>query len=637
MISHPDQLDALDAMDERLRALWEPPAIIKPSDWARANLWITMGARKGPCEPDPYQIEIMDCMMDPDVREVIYIKPVQIGWSTILNAVVGWGLDVHAMEMLMVQPSQGTAEEYAKDRIQPMIDHCESLSGLAIPATNRRSGSTVRKKRFRNGAYLVIASATAPKELRSYSSRMILLDERSAYRVDVGGEGDPGKIARGRGETYEDLVIFQGSTPAMPRGIDPTEQDYFKGSMAQYFVPCPQCNGMQTLVWRDEGGQYRLLYELDSKRKVIPGSTFYVCKHCGHPIEERWKRPMVGAGDWIHEHPEVRKVRSFRNNSLYSVVKDNWEQLAQEWVDAQTSPSELKTFINLKLAETWEEKGDALEKGLLQSRLESYERGRVPNGAGVIITTCDVQKDRLEAKHTAFGEGEEAWIVDYRAFYGDTSQPEVFEEFDAWLLQPLHHATSGRHMPLDLVLVDARYNQAAVYEFIMPRQSLARRCFACVGEDYIDRPGMAKESTTRKARVKLFVIATDSSKKKAMGALQRLHPGPRYVHLPDWVPDEYLDQLTSEKLEQRIDPRTRKVSTRWIKTRDRNEAWDLMHMAHAGLWILQNILGPIRYSDLGSLAKGAALEIRNADDPEHLARGTSPKGRRLLSPGPFKK
>jgi phage terminase large subunit GpA-like protein len=102
-------------------------------------------------------------------------------------------------------------------------------------------------------------------------------------------------------------------------------------------------------------------------------------------------------------------------------------------------------------------------------------------------------------------------------------------------------------------------------------------------------------------------------------------PGPGYMHLPDWVTDEYLEQLTGEKKITVRDKRTRTKKVLYVKTYTRNEALDLTVYCHAGLFALQNIIAPAIYRDLGKLAE----VVRQGLSPEMLAA----KVRRVRSQG----
>lgn len=598
LVTAPEGFVAIEMMVDRLNALWNPPPHVLPSEYARTNLWLTQGARKGFCNPDPYQIEIMDAVARGGVKKITFLKPVQIGYTTILQSIFLWATALYAHQVLIVQPTQPMAKKFAKERIDTLIEHSPVLAPLLIRPGKSSAGSTIRDKQFSNGASLFVAAAKADRELRMFSSSMICLDERSIFEVAVGSQGDPGLIAAARGEVFEDLVIFQGSTPVLSRGRDPIEQDYLESSMGRWNVPCPQCNGLSTLPWKDENGKHRLLYDLDNHRKVVKGSVRYACIHCGGEITEKWKVPMADAGQWIHARPEITDHLGYHTTSIMSVQKNNWDELAQQWVDAQGNNERLKTFITLRLAETWLEPGSELKASSLSSRLDpALLRRQVPDGAGVLIAFVDVQKSWVEGCIWAFGVGAQAWLVDWFRADGDTSRPEVFEDLDAWLLDPLHHA-NGKVMPLDLALIDSGYNSGTVYNFVLPRQNSQRRTYASKGSEKITAIGLAREGNTRKARVRLFNIATDPAKKQALGMLQHTRPGPGYVHLPSWVSEEFIKGLASERHEEIVDPKTGLTKQKWTKIEDRNEPWDCFTGAVAGLWILQNLLQPGKYRDL---------------------------------------
>jgi len=79
----------------------------------------------------------------------------------------------------------------------------------------------------------------------------------------------------------------------------------------------------------------------------------------------------------------------------------------------------------------------------------------------------------------------------------------------------------------------------------------------------------------------------DTGKEIVVGRMRQSVEGPGYMHLPnaDWVDDEYLAQLTSEKPVRKYD-RRRGAMRVWEKVRERNEALDLEVYALAALYIL---------------------------------------------------
>jgi phage terminase large subunit GpA-like protein len=84
-------------------------------------------------------------------------------------------------------------------------------------------------------------------------------------------------------------------------------------------------------------------------------------------------------------------------------------------------------------------------------------------------------------------------------------------------------------------------------------------------------------------------------------------PGPGFMHLPDWIEDEYLDQLTSEKAVRRY-KKGKGAVREYVKTRARNEALDLEVYVLAALYSL----GQQRIRQLGQSATKLA-----EPPPEH--------------------
>ncbi len=178
MISHATALEELADAQARVRKLWMPPPDITIEEWARAKRVLpSQSGRPGQWKADPIQREIQESCCDPKVREVVFMKATRLGWSEICNNTLGWGIDVHAMSMLMLQPSRDTAEDYCKERLEQMIESTPALSSILRLATSKSSGSTTRNKRFANGGSFSVLSAGNPRELRSKRARFVIQDE----------------------------------------------------------------------------------------------------------------------------------------------------------------------------------------------------------------------------------------------------------------------------------------------------------------------------------------------------------------------------------------------------------------------------------------------------------------------------
>ncbi|HXE90736.1 MAG TPA: phage terminase large subunit family protein [Terriglobales bacterium] len=634
----------LDRLGEIFRSrahLLAPPARAESvSQWAERNRILPKGRthRPGPWLTESYQREIMDCILDPAVRRITLRKSTQVGGSEVMNNVIGYFIDADPKPIMLVQPTSETAKDYSNERIAPLIEHSPALRSKVRTATSRRAGNTVRLKRF-PGGYLKITGANSGAGLRSHPIAVLLLDEVEAYPLDVNKEGDPVEIAERRTETFDDAKIFLASTPARPRGLSRIDAEYDASSQGLFHLPCPFCGFEQPLWWRDpdsdpEHPVYRLVFERDGQGAVIPESVRYLCTQCGQGIDEKHKARMLAAGRWIHRRPERTAHRGFHLNALYSPWKPIWAELAERWVAAKDNPEKLRAFVTLSLAETWDAAAqNPVEAPVLRSRAkEEKYPAQVPRGGCVLVAAADVQHNRIEVQVKAFGPGEESWLVDYQVFWGNpgievdpATQVNVWEQLDHYLLREWEHECGLRLRPA-IVLIDSGAHADSVYDFVLPRQFSLRRIYACKGVDHLSRPGLVQESSTRKANIRLWLVDTYAAKDRIFARLNIPKPGPGYIHLPDWVTDDYLQQLTSERKITVRDKRTRTPRSIYVQTYARNEALDLEVYCHAGLWLLQNLLAPALYRDLGALA-------------EHIQQGRNPAtlvpapARRVRTPG----
>lgn len=636
-VNHPDALAAVEDLKRRLRKIWLPPSSITIEEWAQAKRRLpTQSGRPGKWRADPIQRDIQAACCDPVVCEVVFMKAARLGWSEICNNVLGWGIDVHQQAMLMLQPSRDMAEKYCKERLEDMIESTPVLRDALRTATSKASGSNTRFKRFRGGGSFFVASAGNPRELRATKAKKVIEDEADGYQADVSDEGDPDKLVRRRGDEFYDFSLLIGSTPALPRGISRIERAYGRSSMGIYLNPCPNCNAMEPFLWRhpDNPETYLLKYEKDSQRQVIVESVRFTCIRCGHKIEERWKVSMMEAGHWHHRR-DIKTVRGFWANGLYAMFPGHWAKMAQEWVDAQEQPLELKAFINLHLAETYEAPGESVEASWLRKRADAEDRPRgiVPDGVAILIVTVDIQRaglGRLEAQLVGITPDEQAFLIDVRTFPGNPLEPEVYGDLDEWLLAGWTHANGGR-MTAHLVFLDARDGSVRdpVFNFCTPR--FDRWVFPQMGTERLTSKGWCEESTAKKSTVRLFLTGTDDVKQTLMARLNQGPGAPRSIHLASWVTDAYLDQLASEKRMPVTDPKTKKTTWRWVRTQDRNEALDQWVYTLSAWWAITRILapelaGPNGREILESLARQASQST------EDVVYNTGP-GRRIRSRG----
>lgn len=572
----------------------------------------------------PYLREIMDAYSDPAIHELVVMKGAQIGFTQgiILNA-IGRSIDQNPGPLLVVQPAEGDAEKFSKNKLAPMIRDTERVRTKIIgDGKAKDANNTILSKIFHGGS-LSMTGATSPKGLRRENIREIFFDEVDGYPESAGSEGDPIEITKKRLITFHGWKAVYGSTPTT-RGASRIEQLFQASDQRYYHVPCPECKKSQQLVWGGRDIKHGIKWENREAR-----TAHYVCLHCQAPIKERWKFWMLARGTWIASAPE-HELRGYHLANLYSPFPGAaWSALVAEFLRAQGKPEQLRVFVNTQLAETYEEFGEKLNKSALVDRYESYPAGvRVPKNAGVLTRSVDVQDDRLETAVWAWGAGTECWPVEMEIIPGDPGLPEQNVNSPWRILAKEHLSRAYRHesgvelRPAVTFVDSGGHHTDMAYQFCRPRR--AQRLFAIKGASVDGHPVLGKPTEHSAARLVLYHVGSSTGKESLASRLAKIAaPGPGYVHIPDFLDDEHLDQLTAEKLVRKHVGG--KEIKRWIKVHPRNEQTDLWVYAYAALWQL----GPQFVRDLAAQVD----RVNKLGEAGHTTPTPAPTGRRVISRG----
>ncbi|MBS0364914.1 MAG: phage terminase large subunit family protein [Proteobacteria bacterium] len=604
---------------------WKPPPLLNVWQWADQHRILSgkAAAEAGPWRTDrtPYLREPMEKLSarDPAQRIVLMFSS-QVGKTETGLNWLGYIIDHAPGPTLFVMPTLNDLKKNVLQRINPMIQSTPALRERVASPASRDAANNMFVKEFAGGM-LLLAGANSASGLASLPVRYGYGDEIDRWPIDVDGEGDPLDLLEQRLQTFQSRKkLLITSTPTI-KGASAIEREFNRSDRRHYFVPCPHCQHQQPLRWRDEDGRHRLIWQRDAAGKHLTRSAAYLCEACGVLIEHRYKTAMLAAGRWQATAPGDGETTGYHLNALYSPFM-SWAQMASDFLKAKEAPEKLKAFTNTKLAETWEEIGLTLNAGALGRRLEAHTRGTVPASAAVLIGAADVQGDRVEAKVVAFGAGEESWLIDYEIFWGDPSSDQsVWLRLDEWRRRIFPVEGTERGMRVAVFGVDSGDQADAVYDYVQPRQ--AERVFALKGREYLSRPGLSMESTAKRSSIRLFLAGTTAAKDRILSRLQIAQAGPGFMHLPDWIPEQYLDQMTAEKKVTHKNVRTGAVKVEYHRT-GRNEALDLEVYCLALLFALQHFLAPATYRDLARLRDQLA-----AGAPT----GPAPRGRRVRSQG----
>ena len=566
------------------------------SEWADQYRFIAPGTSPEPGQwrtnRVPYMKEPLDMATSHSVEKVVIMAASQVAKSELLMNVMGYYMDQEPSSIMMVQPTVENAEAFSKERIDPTIQATPALKiKMSAPASeekgrSRKSGSTIRMKNF-TGGYLAMVGSNSPSGLASRPIRVLLCDEIDRFGSTQ--EGDPLKLAVQRTTNFSNKKIVFVSTPTTEQRADgPTiYEEFMKSDQRGFFVRCPHCGKLFEMVWDT------VHWTNDEQGYLVEDSIRMECPHCHEKVRGNGKPDpyLLESGVWIPKNPESR-IKGYHLTSLCSPWVE-LRDLVSEWVEASHKKDKkgLQEFINLKLGEPWhEDEADLNLWEKLAQRREYYPEEGLPKE--IIVLTCgvDVQSNRLEASIWGWGDSFESFVVCHRVMYGDPKQNEVWSQLDVLLMENFH-TQDGRDLRVMCTLVDSGDGQMTdtVYQYTKAREKA--RVFSSKGSSVANKPIIGTPTQNNRYRANLFVLGVDAGKRLLTDRLKVIDIGPAYVHFPmsrdSGINEEYFKQLTAEVFERKFEKG--RMTERWKKLRERNEALDCAVYATAAIELIRPV------------------------------------------------
>ena len=565
-----------------------PEQPLTVSEWAdkHRRLSSKASAEPGPWRTNrtPYLREPMDCLSsNSPVQRVVMMFAAQTGKTESGSNWLGYVIAHAPGPMLLVQPTVEMAKRLSKQRLESLITETPILAEKIAPARARDSGNTMFSKEF-PGGMMLLTGANSATGLRSTPCRYIFCDEVDAFPLDVDGEGDPVSLAEKRATTFARRKILLTSTPTV-KDFSRIEAEYQRSDQRRFFVPCPKCGAMQWLKWP------QLKWENND-----PATAAYECEHCGERFAEIHKPAMLRQGEWRPTAPSDGKTAGYQLSGLYSPLGWlSWADMVDDFLRAKADAPMLKSFVNTRLAETWEEDfASKVSATALLERCEPYAGGQLQEGVLAVTIGVDVQGgggtagDRLAVSVWGWGREEEGWLIDHQEIFGDPTRAEVWKQLDVLVLHEWEHV-SGVKLRADVTAIDSGgHATAEVYQYA--RERMAQGVIAIKGQSQKGKPPIGKASKvdinaknqTLKRGAQVFPVGGDTIKTTLFGRLKHNEVGPGYLHFHAQTGSEYFEQLTAEKQALRY---VKGFPVReWVKKPSaRNEALDCLVYAYAAL------------------------------------------------------
>jgi phage terminase large subunit GpA-like protein len=608
---------------------------ISPSATARANLRTEKGIWDDSLTP--MMREPLDMLASRAYTGVIFVGPARTGktFGLILGGMT-YAVMVSPGDMLITQMSQDTARDFSLTDLDRAIRNSPGLRDNLSP---RARDDNTYDKVFRSGMRVKIGWPSIAQLSSKTLKYVVLTDyDRPENRDNVDGEGPFYDLAAKRIETYmsrgkalaesspDSEYLDPAWKPKTPHEGPPSRgimELYNRGTRARWYWPCQHCGdffqaepGLRNFALPPEAELHDLVQHEDL---LVLAERFakVVCPHCGGLHDQMQRSAMSARGAWVHEGEQVGKsgeiTGSRRGTQIVSyhlggvaAAFQSWQSILLKYMQALAGfirtgdESALKFTVNTDQGAAYLPQVAKKRRSTddLKKRLESWPKGKVPDGVRFLTAAVDVQSNRFVVHVMGWGVRLESWLVD-RFVITASNRPEGASRFagldpaayqEDWdtltelvLNRTYQHATVNIKMPIRVVGCDSGGKAGVTGKAYEYWRSLRRRHkhfrFKLLkGASKLTSPtatmtfpnaqDRADRTTGGRGDVPVWLINTNILKDMVIGDIAREQAGPGYVHLPRWLEDD-------EGFFKELDAETRTDKGWKNLLRARNEAFDL--------------------------------------------------------------
>lgn len=285
----------------------------------------------------PYQREPYE--ESGELAEMVVEKGTQVGFSTLMLRWVLWIADEWARTAMYVMPTEDVVKKFSAERIAPVIQGSDHLSGLLGPQDPNNMGLRKIGRGFVHFVGSMVASA-----LDSVPAMALVLDEYDTLnQINI-------PVAEERVGASPHPMIRRIGVPSLDGiGID---AQYQASDMRRWLVRCEACNEWQQIT-------------MDNLRWEQTGPDRYnawrVCAHCLKRGRER--ELDVRQGRWVAEYPD-RDVRGYHVPRLIVPSADMGRVVAKS---RSTKVEVRESHHHRDLAEPFETPEDRLSRAAIES------------------------------------------------------------------------------------------------------------------------------------------------------------------------------------------------------------------------------------------------------------------------------
>ncbi|HEY2838960.1 MAG TPA: terminase gpA endonuclease subunit [Pirellulales bacterium] len=478
------------AIGDRVYDLWEPRPAGPSWPWICENVCAPNGS---PFDSDnhPWGRGVCETFDDPEVREIDLMWGSRLGKTFLGHSLLLFQSAINPMPGMFGSADQNLATSAVREKLYPMLEHCEPLAGQLKPPSRR----SMLRIDLAN-CHFRISWSGSENTLADFGAYILHGGEISKWSSQTGREADPLELFLERAKEFPDYKAILESTPAL-KGKCRIDARMEQSQYHNLFVPCPKCRGRQILVFGDSNpGSEGIIWDKGpdghTDKDVAYSTARYVCVHCKYEIYDDQRPAMMRAGVWAPRGCSVdkqgriigipkqagRRSVGFQLASWYS-LQLRWGDMAAKWCTSFRRPRLRQNFVNSWGGMAFEHVTVNVTPEALAERLATeVPLGTVPPGVAFLTIGVDRQQDHWVFVVIGWGAGEWGHLIDYGI---TTSETDLLEGV---LRRVYLNADETRAFRAKVVFYDSGDETEKVYKFCRIHSSYEQPILPCKGEDY---------------------------------------------------------------------------------------------------------------------------------------------------------
>jgi len=488
-----------------LLSAFKPAIRISTIEWAETYRVLSSEESthvgKFDCNKVPALEYVYDCCDNRLIYTIVTMKGSQIGWSELVNNVLGRMIHTTPMKAQLCFAGLESAKVYSREKLKPFFTGTRVLRNIINIGVAKESFSYFK---YPSG-FLKLVTLGAISSSKSSSIPWILVEEPSDVKDDVAGQGDTFANVMSRQKTFPigQKKLLYGGTP--------TNKDFcrveagFKLSNKMVFkAECHHCQDLVELSLKNlkyDDYQDRHIDEVYGKSN--PLSAYYECPSCTGLWSFEDKNRNIEAGKafgftdftgkfskgWHPVRPEIEEIFGFHLPELLSTLSSStFIDLAKKKILADVelakgNESLIKSLVNNTDGLPFSSGISSLESEEMQLLRKNYTEGTVPMEGLVLTAGIDIQDNRFAYVIRAWGRNNNSWLVKWEEIFGNVldQDDQVWSELaDKVVHAEIPHA-SGKFLKVAAVSIDTGDNTELAYRWVLAMQQYNPQVFATKG------------------------------------------------------------------------------------------------------------------------------------------------------------